>query len=230
MKTAVIVFPGSNCDRDMAVALEQATGRAAAMVWHKDAALPDGLDLVAIPGGFSFGDYLRCGAIGARSPIMRAVVDFAGRGGHVLGVCNGFQVLTESGLLPGVLMQNAGLKFVCRDVHLKVRTVDSPFTNAYGNGGVIRIPVAHHEGNYIVDDATRAKLWDQDRVAFTYCQADGADGDNPNGAMDDIAGVLSENRRVLGMMPHPERLADAALGGEDGKKLFSSLLNTMEPA
>lgn len=230
MKTAVIVFPGSNCDRDMAVALEQATGQPAAMVWHKDAALPEGLDLVAIPGGFSFGDYLRCGAIGARSPIMRAVVDFAGRGGHVLGVCNGFQVLTESGLLPGVLMQNAGLKFVCRDVHLKVRTVSSPFTNAYGNGGVIRIPVAHHEGNYIVDDTTRRALWDQDRVAFTYCKPDGSDGDNPNGAMDDIAGVMSENRRVLGMMPHPERLADAALGGEDGRGLFKSLLNAMETA
>ncbi|MEM7059614.1 MAG: phosphoribosylformylglycinamidine synthase subunit PurQ [Pseudomonadota bacterium] len=230
MKTAVIVFPGSNCDRDMAVALEQATGRPAAMVWHKDAALPEGLDLVALPGGFSFGDYLRCGAIGARSPIMRAVVDFAGRGGHVLGVCNGFQVLCESGLLPGVLMQNAGLKFVCRDVHLKVRTVNSPFTNSYGNGGVIRIPVAHHEGNYIADDETRAGLWDQDRIAFTYCRADGSDGDNPNGAMDDIAGVLSENRRVLGMMPHPERLADVALGGEDGVKLFTSLVNTMETA
>ena len=230
MKTAVIVFPGSNCDRDMAVALEQATGTPAAMVWHKDAALPDGLDLVAIPGGFSFGDYLRCGAIGARSPIMRAVVDFAGRGGHVLGVCNGFQVLTESGLLPGVLMQNAGLKFVCKDVHLKVRTVNSPFTNAYGNGGVVRIPVAHHEGNYIVDDATRRALWDQDRVAFTYCRPDGSDGDNPNGAMDDIAGVISDNRRVLGMMPHPERLADAALGGEDGRGLFKSLLNAMETA
>ena len=230
MKSAVIVFPGSNCDRDMAVALEQATGRPAHMVWHKDAALPDGLDLVALPGGFSFGDYLRCGAIAARSPVMRAVVDFAERGGHVLGVCNGFQVLTETGLLPGALMQNAGLKFVCRDVHLKVRTTNSPFTNAYGNGGVIRVPVAHHEGNYIVDDATRAALWDQDRVAFTYCRADGADGDNPNGAMDDMAGVLSQNRRVLGMMPHPERLADPTLGGTDGRGVFQSLIATLETA
>ena len=230
MKSAVIVFPGSNCDRDMAVALEQATGRPAHMVWHKDAALPEGLDLVALPGGFSFGDYLRCGAIAARSPVMRAVIDFAERGGHVLGVCNGFQVLTETGLLPGALMQNAGLKFVCRDVHLKVRTTSSPFTNAYGNGGVIRIPVAHHEGNYIVDDATRAALWDQDRVAFTYCRADGADGDNPNGAMDNMAGVLSQNRRVLGMMPHPERLADPTLGGTDGRGVFQSLMATLETA
>ncbi|MEM9140386.1 MAG: phosphoribosylformylglycinamidine synthase subunit PurQ, partial [Pseudomonadota bacterium] len=202
----------------------------AAMVWHKDAALPAGLDLVALPGGFSFGDYLRCGAIGARSPIMRAVVDFAGRGGHVLGVCNGFQVLCESGLLPGVLMQNAGLKFVCRDVHLRVETTSSPFTNAYGNGGVIRVPVAHHEGNFIADDKTRAALRDQDRIAFTYCHPDGSPGDNPNGAMDGMAGILSENRRVLGMMPHPERLADPALGGEDGKGVFNSLLNAMETA
>ena len=230
MKSAVIVFPGSNCDRDMAVALGRASGQKAEMVWHKDASLPDGLDVVAIPGGFSFGDYLRCGAIGARSPIMRAVVDFAKHGGHVLGVCNGFQVLCESGLLPGVLMQNAGLKFVCRDVHLKVETTDSPFTNAYGNGGVIRIPVAHHEGNYIVDDATLARLHGEDRIAFTYCQPDGAKGGNPNGAMDDIAGVLSENRRVLGMMPHPERLEDAQLGGTDGAGLFESLLAAMETA
>lgn len=230
MKSAVIVFPGSNCDRDMAVALEQATGQKPAMVWHKDAALPEGLDVVAIPGGFSFGDYLRCGAIAARSPIMRAVVAFAERGGHVLGVCNGFQVLCETGLLPGVLMQNAGLKFVCRDVHLKVRTTNSPFTNAYGNGGVIRIPVAHHEGNYIVDAATLTALRDGDRIAFTYCSSDGTPGDNPNGAMDDIAGVLSPNRRVLGMMPHPERLSDPQLGGYDGAKLFESLTATMETA
>ena len=230
MKSAVIVFPGSNCDRDMAVALEQETGQRAHMVWHKDAALPEGLDVVAIPGGFSFGDYLRCGAIAARSPIMRAVVDFASKGGHVLGVCNGFQVLCESGLLPGVLMQNAGLKFVCRDVHLKVETTDSPFTNAYGNGGVIRIPVAHHEGNYIARDEELALLEAEDRIAFTYCREDGSEGDNPNGAMRDIAGVLSQNRRVLGMMPHPERLADGALGGQDGKRLFESLVSAMEAA
>lgn len=230
MKSAVIVFPGSNCDRDMAVALEKATGHRAEMVWHKDADLPKGLDAVTIPGGFSFGDYLRCGAIAARSPIMRAVVDFAHRGGMVLGVCNGFQVLCESGLLPGVLMQNAGLKFVCRDVHLKVQSTESPFTNAYSNGGVIRIPVAHHEGNYIVDEKVRQQLHDEDRVAFTYCQPDGTIGGNPNGAMDDIAGVLSGNRRILGMMPHPERLSDPELGGQDGAKLFESMMNAMETA
>ncbi len=230
MKSAVIVFPGSNCDRDMAVALEQATGRPASMVWHKDAALPGGLDLVAIPGGFSFGDYLRCGAIGARSPIISAVADFAARGGLVLGVCNGFQVLTESGLLPGVLMQNAGLKFVCRDVHLRVATTNSPFTNRYGNQGVIRIPVAHHEGNYIADEDTLAMLADQDRIAFTYCQRNGSKGGNPNGAMADIAGILSDNRRVLGMMPHPERLSDPVLGGNDGARLFQSLIQAMETA
>jgi len=219
VKSAVIVFPGSNCDRDMAVSLERASGRPAAMVWHKDAALPEGLDIVALPGGFSFGDYLSCGAIGARSPIMRAVVDFANRGGLVLGVCNGFQILTESGLLPGVLMRNAGIRFVCRDVHLKVATTASPFTSRYGNRGVIRIPVAHHDGNYIADGETLARLDGEDRIAFTYCRPDGTPGDNPNGAMRDIAGILSENRRVLGMMPHPERLSDAVLGGEDGAPL-----------
>ena len=230
MKAAVIVFPGSNCDRDMAVALRDISGNPVEMVWHKDASLPSGLDIVAIPGGFSFGDYLRCGAIAARSPIMKAVVEFANKGGHVLGVCNGFQVLTETGLLPGALMQNAGLKFVCKDVHLKVETTESPFTNAYGNGGVIRIPVAHHEGNYIADDATLDTLQGDDRVAFTYCRPDGSQGDNPNGAMRDIAGILSPNRRVLGMMPHPERLSDAQLGGQDGLKMFESLISSMETA
>lgn len=230
MKAAVIVFPGSNCDRDMAVALERATGHPPAMVWHKDASLPAGLDLVTLPGGFSFGDYLRCGAIAARSPIMRAVAGFASNGGHVLGVCNGFQVLCETGLLPGVLMQNAALKFVCRDVHLKVCTTESPFTNAYGDGGVIRVPVAHHDGNYIVDKDTLRTLHAEHRIAFTYCRADGTPGDNPNGAMDDIAGVLSENRRVLGMMPHPERLNDTQLGGNDGAGLFDSLVAAMETA
>ena len=230
MKSAVIVFPGSNCDRDMAVAVQQVTGRMPEMVWHKDADLPAGLDFVAIPGGFSFGDYLRCGAIAARSPIMRAVIDFANAGGHLLGVCNGFQVLTETGILPGALMRNAGLKFVCKDVHLKVCTTGSPFTNAYAKGDVIRIPVAHHDGNYIADDATLDALGAEDRIAFTYCQPDGGAGGNPNGAMRDIAGVLSANRRVLGMMPHPERLSDATLGGQDGRKLFEGLLASMEAA
>jgi phosphoribosylformylglycinamidine synthase subunit PurQ / glutaminase len=230
MKTAVIVFPGSNCDRDLAVALGQAAGRPAGMVWHKETALPAGLDVVAVPGGFSFGDYLRSGAIAARSPIMRAVIDFAGRGGVVLGICNGFQVLIEAGLLPGALMRNAGLKFVCRDVHLRVETSDSPFTCALNAGAVIRVPVAHHDGNYIADAETLARLAADDRIAFRYCRADGAPGENPNGSVDDVAGVLSANRRVLGMMPHPERLADAALGGTDGTGVFRSLVRAMEPA
>ncbi len=234
MKTAVIVFPGSNCDRDLATALGQAAGRPAQMVWHKETALPPGLDLVAVPGGFSFGDYLRSGAIAARSPIMRAVVDFAGRGGTVLGICNGFQVLIEAGLLPGALMRNAGLKFVCRDVHLRVETSDSPFTCALNAGAVLRVPVAHHDGNYLADPQMLARLRDEDRVAFRYCRPDGstAEGgrENPNGSLDDIAGVLSPNRRVLGMMPHPERLADPALGGTDGTGVFRSLLRATEPA
>jgi phosphoribosylformylglycinamidine synthase subunit PurQ / glutaminase len=230
MKTAVIVFPGSNCDRDLATAFGQAAGQPARMVWHKETELPPGLDVVAVPGGFSFGDYLRCGAIAARAPIMRAVADFAARGGVVLGVCNGFQVLIEAGLLPGALMRNAGLKFVCRDVHLRVETSESSFTCALNAGAIIRVPVAHHDGNYIADAETLARLRGEDRVAFRYCRADGSAGDNPNGSVDDIAGVLSPNRRVLGMMPHPERLADPALGGTDGAGLFRSLLRAMEPA
>ena len=229
MKSAVIVFPGSNCDRDLAVALTQATGRQAQMVWHKDAALPDGLDIIAIPGGFSFGDYLRCGAIAARAPIMRSVVEFAKRGGLVLGVCNGFQVLIEAGLLPGTLMRNQTLKFVCRDVHLAIETTDSPFTNAYGNRRVITVPIAHHDGAYIADAELLARLKGEDRIAFRYVNARGepvAEA-NPNGSADNIAGVLSANRRILGMMPHPERLADAELGGADGAILFKSLCETL---
>ncbi|MEM9735112.1 MAG: phosphoribosylformylglycinamidine synthase subunit PurQ [Pseudomonadota bacterium] len=233
MKTAVIVFPGSNCDRDMAVALTQAAGRPAAMVWHKETELPEGLDLVALPGGFSFGDYLRPGAIAARSPILDPLIAFAKRGGLILGVCNGFQVLTETGLLPGALMRNAGLKFVCRDVHLRVETTASPYTNRLGNQGVIRVPLAHHDGNYIADAPTMETLRGEDRIAFTYCDAEGHPGENPNGAMADIAGILSENRRVLGMMPHPERLADPALAGggtPDGKGVFESLVASLAPA
>lgn len=230
MKSAVIVFPGSNCDRDMAVALERAAGRPAEMVWHKDAALPGGLDLVALPGGFSFGDYLRCGAIGARSPIMAAVAEFARAGGLVLGVCNGFQVLCEAGLLPGVLMRNANLHFVCRDVHLKTGTVESPFTAGYRAGQVIRIPVAHHDGNFVADPATLARLEAEGRIAFTYCRPDGSTGGNPNGSMAGIAGILSANRRVLGMMPHPERAADAALGGTGGAALFAGLAKSLVAA
>jgi len=215
LRAGVLVFPGSNCDRDIAVALARA-GAEVAMVWHKETALPDGLDLVAIPGGFSFGDYLRCGAIAARSPIVRAVADFARAGGHVLGVCNGFQVLIEAGLLPGALMRNAGLKFVCAPVALTVATADSAFTGAYLRRAAIRLPVAHHDGNYVADAETLDRLEGEDRVAFRYAE-------NPNGSARDIAGILSPNRRVLGLMPHPERAVDPALGGTDGVRLFDGL-------
>jgi phosphoribosylformylglycinamidine synthase subunit PurQ / glutaminase len=222
MKAAVIVFPGSNCDRDMAVALRQA-GAEVSMVWHKDASLPDGIDLVAIPGGFSFGDYLRCGAIAAQSPVCQAVVGHANRGGYVLGVCNGFQVLTETRLLPGALMRNAGLKFVCKTVALKVTTSASGFTQGYNAGDIIQVPIAHHDGNYFADADTLQTLQSQDRIAFRYTQ-------NPNGAIDDIAGVLSANRRVLGMMPHPERAVDAGHGGTDGQALFRGLIGQLAQA
>lgn len=215
MKAAVIVFPGSNCDRDLAVALRRA-GADVTMVWHKATALPPGLDLVGVPGGFSFGDYLRCGAIAARSPVMRAVVGFAEAGGHVLGVCNGFQVLIEAGLLPGALMRNAGIKFVCAPAPLTVATADSAFTAAYGKGEAITLPIAHHDGNYRADAATLARLDGEDRIAFRYV-------DDPNGSTAAIAGVLSPNRRVLGLMPHPERAVDPAHGGTDGARLFAGL-------
>ncbi len=186
------------------------------MVWHKETSLPAGLDLVAVPGGFSFGDYLRCGAIAARAPAMRAVADFAEAGGHVLGVCNGFQVLIEAGLLPGALMRNAGLKFVCATVTLGVGTPDSAFTRLYARSERVRFPVAHHDGNYIADPETLARLEGEDRVAFRYRE-------NPNGSRADIAGILSENRRILGLMPHPERAIDDAHGGTDGERLFAGL-------
>lgn len=219
MKAAVITFPGSNCDRDLAVAFERAGARVA-RVWHKDAELPAGVDIVGIPGGFSFGDYLRCGAIAARSPVMRAVADFVHAGGHAIGICNGFQVLTETGLLPGVLMRNAGLRFVCKTVRLRVETDRSPFTNAWARGDIATIPIAHHDGNYTIDAEGLARLKDEDRIAFTYLE-------NPNGSTADIAGVLSENRRVLGMMPHPERAAEPAHGSTDGAALFRSLMATL---
>ncbi len=215
LKAGVIVFPGSNCDRDMAVGLARA-GADVSMVWHKETALPRGLDLVAVPGGFSFGDYLRCGAIAARAPVMRAVADFAKAGGHVLGVCNGFQVLIEAGLLPGALMRNAGLKFVCRPVALAIASTDSPFTRGYAAGQTITLPVAHHDGNYVADARTLDELADADRIVLRYV-------DNPNGSMRDIAGIVSPNRRVLGLMPHPERAVDAALGGTDGAAMLGGL-------
>ncbi len=222
MRAAVIVFPGSNCDRDLAVAFEQA-GFQVDMVWHKDAALPDGIDIVGVPGGFSYGDYLRCGAIAAQSPICKAVVEHTERGGYAVGICNGFQILTETGILPGALLRNAGLKYICRTVGLKVETSNSAFTEGYNAGDAIGIPIAHHDGNYFADDATLSTLRDQDRIAFTYTE-------NPNGSVGDIAGILSENRRVLGMMPHPERAADEGHGGTDGTALFRALSGVLAPA
>ncbi|NGM47409.1 phosphoribosylformylglycinamidine synthase subunit PurQ [Rhodobacter sp. SGA-6-6] len=219
MKAAVITFPGSNCDRDLAVAFERA-GFRVARVWHKDSDLPEGTDVVGIPGGFSYGDYLRCGAIAAQSPISAAVKAHAQKGGHVLGICNGFQVLTEMGLLPGALMRNASLKFLCKTVTLRVATAASAFTSGYAKGQEIRIPIAHHDGNYTIDADGLKRLQDQDRVAFAYAQ-------NPNGSMGDIAGVLSENRRVLGMMPHPERAAEALHGSTDGAAIFAALMGGM---
>lgn len=217
MKSAVIVFPGSNCDRDMAVALEQASGTAPVMLWHRETEIPAGIDVIAVPGGFSYGDYLRSGAMAARSPIMAAVKAAADRGAYVLGVCNGFQVLTETGLLPGALMRNAGIHFICRDVPLTVETTGSVFTARYAKGERIVIPVAHHDGNYFADDATLDRLEGEDRVAFRYAES-------VNGSARAIAGILSDNRRVLGMMPHPERACEAAHGNTDGARLFQGLV------
>jgi len=214
-RSAVITFPGSNCDRDMAVALEQVSGTAPFRVWHGDAELPGQLDFIALPGGFSYGDYLRSGAMAARSPIMRAVVDAAGRGVPVLGVCNGFQVLTETGLLPGALMRNAGIRFVCREVALTVANAQSLFTAGYAQDQRIVVPVAHHDGNYFADDETLDRLEGEGLVAFRYDEA-------VNGSARDIAGVLNRAGNVLGMMPHPERMIEAAQGGTDGRILFES--------
>jgi len=219
MKTAIVVFPGSNRDRDMIAAVEKISGARPVVVWHADRDLPTGLDLVVLPGGFSYGDYLRSGAIAARAPIMDAVRAHAAAGGYVLGVCNGFQILTEAGLLPGALMRNAGLRFVCREVKLEVATTASAFTAGYQPGQVIRCPVAHGDGNYSADPETLAALTAEDRIAFRY-----AEGTNPNGSVDDISGILSANRRVLGMMPHPENLIEPLHGGLDGRPLFESLL------
>jgi phosphoribosylformylglycinamidine synthase len=229
MKSAVIVFPGSNCDRDAQVALRQITGQEPAMVWHKDGKLPDKLDLIVLPGGFSYGDYLRSGAMAAHSPVMREVIARARAGAPVLGICNGFQVLTEAGLLPGVLMRNASLKFICRDVRLRVERNDSIYTRRYQAGEVVRFPIAHKDGSYFADDATLARLEGEGRVAFRYCDALGnitAEA-NPNGSRNNIAGIYNETGTVLGLMPHPERLADVALSGTDGAKLFLSLVETL---
>ena len=228
MKASVIVFPGSNCDRDVAVSLEAAMGRKPAMVWHGESQVPDS-DLIVLPGGFSYGDYLRSGAMAAHSPIMRDVVAKANSGTPVLGICNGFHLLTETGLLPGVLMRNASLKFICKDVWLKVARKDTDFTRGYKQDEVVRIPIAHHDGNYFADEATLDRLEGENRVAFRYCDASGAlnDDANPNGSRRSIAGIYNETGTVLGLMPHPERLADPALGGTDGKHMFDSLVEAL---
>ena len=219
-RAAVVTFPGSNCDRDLAVALEKVSGTPAIRVWHGDAELPEKLDFIGLPGGFSYGDYLRCGAMAARSPIVRAVVEAANKGVPVLGVCNGFQVLTESGLLPGALMRNAQLKFVCRTVPLTVENSQSLFTGGYEQGETIMLPVAHHDGNYFADEATLDRLEGEGRVAFRY-------GDDCNGSQRAIAGVLNAQGNVLGMMPHPERAIEPELGGSDGRVLFESAVGAL---
>lgn len=221
MKSAVIVFPGSNCDRDLAVAIEQVTGRKPAMVWHRDTELPENTDFIGVPGGFSYGDYLRSGAMAARSPIMRAVIDAAKRGVLVIGICNGFQVLTEAGLLPGALMRNSRLSFVCRPVPLRVENSQSLFTSQYDAGEQIVLPVAHHDGNYQADEATLDRLEGEGRVAFRYM-------DEVNGSARRIAGILNDSGNVLGLMPHPERVVEPAHGGIDGRRLFEGLLETVE--
>ena len=228
MKAAVIVFPGSNCDRDVQVALAASMVRPPAMIWHAESELP-ALDLIVLPGGFAYGDYLRPGAMAAHSPVMREVVARARAGTPVLAICNGFQIAAEAGLLPGALLPNAGLKFVCSDVYLRVENAHGMFTGHYQRGQVIRLPVAHHEGNYVIDDDGLTALQDHDLVAFRYCTDSGeaCDEANPNGSVGNIAGVFNEAGNVLGLMPHPERLADQGLGGDDGKAMFESLVEAL---
>lgn len=232
MKAAILVFPGINRERDMARALRLASGHEPTMVWHTDTKLPAGTDLVVVPGGFSYGDYLRCGAIAARSPVMDAVRAHAANGGLVLGVCNGFQILCESDLLPGVLMRNDRLKFICRDVHLRVERSDTPFTRGYNAGQVIRVPVAHGEGNYAADEETLKRLEGEGRVLYRYCSPKGEVGDlhNINGAAASIAGIVSEKGNVLGMMPHPENHVEDIMGCTDGRGLFAGLVAHLEHA
>ncbi|MFC3124291.1 phosphoribosylformylglycinamidine synthase subunit PurQ [Pseudoroseomonas globiformis] len=225
MNAVILLFPGTNRERDMAIALERATGRRPTILFHGETDLPAGTDLVVLPGGFSHGDYLRCGAMAARSPIMPAVAAFAAKGGHILGVCNGFQILTEAGLLPGALLRNASLRFLSMDCHLRVENASTPFTHHWQKGAIFRAPMAHGDGNYFADDATLQALEAEDRVAFRYVSAEGeaTEAANRNGARGNIAGILSENRRILGMMPHPEDLVDPLMGGEDGLPLFTSI-------
>ena len=233
MKAAVVVFPGSNCDRDVQVALRQSMAGQSMdcepiLVWHKEADF-ESVDLIVLPGGFSYGDYLRCGAVAAHSPVMKEVVARAGRGVPVLGICNGFQMLTETGLLPGVLMRNADLRYVCKDVTIRVETSQSLFTSRYESGQPIRIPIAHGDGNYFVDEQTLDAMEERGQIAFRYCNADGrpVPEANPNGSLRNIAGVYNETKTVLGLMPHPERLADAALGGQDGRVMFDGLVEAL---
>ncbi|MFV0333404.1 MAG: phosphoribosylformylglycinamidine synthase subunit PurQ [Tropicimonas sp.] len=222
MRAAVVTFPGSNCDRDLAVAFE-AAGFEVHRLWHRETSLPQGLDVIGLPGGFSFGDYLRCGAIAAQAPVCREIRAFAERGGHVLGICNGFQILLETGLLPGALMRNSNLHFICKNVSLRVESDASPYTAAYGKGAELSYPVAHHDGNYQADAETLARLDGEGRVAFRYL-------DNPNGSAGDIAGIVSANHRVLGLMPHPERAVDPLHGGTDGKAMFAGLAQALVSA
>lgn len=228
MQTAVIRFPGTNREKDVVMALEHATGHAPRVIWHKDASFPD-VDLIVLPGGFSYGDHLRAGAMAAHSPVMKEVVRQAEKGVAVLGICNGFQILTEAGLLPGALLRNAGLKFVCRDVCLRIETAESPFTTGYQNGQVIQVPVAHHDGCYYADDEELKRLRDEDRIAFRYCSAQGGQDNrsNPNGSRDEIAGILSASRRILGLMPHPENATEPLQGSTDGSGLFDGLTRAL---
>ena len=232
MKAAVLVFPGINRERDMARTLRLMSGREPAMVWHADTELPAGTDLVVIPGGFSYGDYLRCGAIAARAPIMEAVCAYAAKGGLVLAVCNGFQIACEAGLLPGVLMRNARLRFICRDIFLKVERSDTPFTRGYNAGQVIRVPTAHGEGSYAADAETVARLEGDGRVIFRYVAPDGTRDEayNVNGSTNAIAGIVNERGNVLGMMPHPENHVEAAIGATDGRGLFAGLVDHLAKA
>jgi phosphoribosylformylglycinamidine synthase len=229
MKAVVVVFPGTNRERDMAIALQRATGQRPTLLFHRETALPAGTDLVVLPGGFSYGDYLRCGAMAAQSPVMREVQAFAAKGGHVLGVCNGFQILCEAGLLPGALLRNASLRFLSMDCHMRVERAGTPFTAHWQQGAVFRAPMAHGDGNFFCDDATLARLNAENRVAFRYCTPEGqvTEAANRNGARDNIAGILSQNLRVCGLMPHPEDLVDELMGGTDGLPMFTGLVESL---
>ena len=229
MRAVVVVFPGSNCDRDTAVALQAVMGKAPQMVWHGDTELPDA-DLIVLPGGFSYGDYLRSGAMAAHSPIMRAVINAAKKDVAVLGICNGFQILTEAGLLPGIMMHNASLRFICRDVRIRPEHVDTPFTSQYAEGQPITVPLANKDGNYFADAETLDRLEEEGQIAFRYCDSAGnvTEDANPNGSQRNIAGLYSANRRILGMMPHPERAVDVHHGGTDGLNLFKSLIGSLQ--